>query len=358
MNMIEILKQAVSMGASDIHIVIGLEPMIRVQGVITVLDGFIPINADESQRMIYSLLTDEQRVRFEQDWELDCSFALPQVSRFRLNVFKQRNGTEAVMRIIPAEIPTPQQLGLSPTILSFTDMPRGLVLVTGPSGAGKSTTLACLLNEINHKRPGNVLTIEDPIEYVYDNNQCIIRQREVDHQTKSFSIALKHAMRQDPDVVLIGEMRDLETISAALTIAETGQLVFGTLHTSGASQTIDRIIDVFPPHQQNQVRAQLSTTLRGVVSQVLLPHSSGRGRIAAREVMVITPGIANMIREGDAHQIASVIETGSKFGMISMDRSLVNLMQSGDISLEAAISKAYSVEYIKSEGRMGPGTGR
>lgn len=352
MEMVDILKTAVNREASDIHIVIGKPPMFRMRGSVAPLEDHPEITADEAKRLIYSILYDEQRTKFEQNLELDCSFAIPGVSRFRVNVLMQRNGVEAVMRVISSRIPEPEDLMLTPAILQFAEQPRGLVLVTGPTGSGKSTTLACLLNIINQKRHDHILTIEDPIEFVYDHRNCIVRQREVGEQTKSFTHALKSALRQDPDIVLIGEMRDLETISAALTIAETGHLVFGTLHTTDAPQTIDRIIDVFPPHQQQQVRVQLSVTLRGVVSQTLLPKSDGVGRVAAREIMVVTPAISNLIREGKTHQIYSAVETGSKFGMISLDRALVQLVQNGQISMEDAISKAHNTEYVKNSGRM------
>lgn len=353
MEMVEILKTAVQRGASDIHMVIGRPPMVRMRGAIRPLEEFPVVTPEESKRLIYSLINTEQRTKFEETMELDCSFALPGVSRFRINVLLQKNGVEAVLRVISAKIPTPEELKLTPPILQFADLPRGLVLVTGPTGSGKSTTLACLMNLINQKREEHILTIEDPIEYVYEGQKCIVRQRELGQQTRSFPNALKAALREDPDIVLIGEMRDLDTISAALTIAETGHLVFGTLHTTDAAQTIDRIIDVFPPHQQQQVRVMLSVTLRGVVSQILLPKSDGIGRVAAREVMVVTPAIANLIREGKSHQIYSAISTGSKFGMINLDRSLLLLVQEGLVTVEDAIAKAHDPEYIRTGGRGG-----
>jgi twitching motility protein PilT len=327
--------------------------MVRIRGRITQLDEFPVLSVADSKSLIYSLLTAEQRSKFEGTKELDCSFSLPDVSRFRINVLVQKNGVEAVLRVISANIPTPEELKLQPSILQFTNLPRGLVLVTGPTGSGKSTTLACMLNLINEKREEHILTIEDPIEYVYESRKCIVRQRELGQQTDSFANALKSALRQDPDVVLIGEMRDLDTITAALTIAETGHLVFGTLHTTDAAQTVDRIIDVFPPHQQQQVRVMLSTTLKGVVSQILLPKADGIGRIAAREVMVMTPAISNLIREGKSHQIYSAIMTGSKFGMIPLDRALLQLVQEGSVSTEDAIAKANDPEYIRTGGRGG-----
>jgi len=353
MEMTEILKTAAERRASDIHMVIGRPPMVRLRGNIVPLDEYSVVTAEESKRLIYSILNDEQKTKFEATFELDCSYTLPEVSRFRVNVLLQKNGVEAVIRIISSKIPSPGELGLPDTILQFAEMSRGLLLVTGPTGSGKSTTLASLLNLINQKRHEHILTIEDPIEFVYENLGCIVRQREVGEQTRSFTSALKTALRQDPDVVLIGEMRDLETISAALTIAETGHLAFGTLHTTDAAQTVDRIIDVFPPHQQQQVRVQLSVTLKGVIAQTLLPRADGMGRVAAREIMVVTPAISNLIREGKTHQIYSAIETGGKFGMNSLDRALVQLVQEGTVNAEDALAKAHNTEYVRSGGRMG-----
>ncbi|OGS03721.1 MAG: type IV pili twitching motility protein PilT [Elusimicrobia bacterium RIFOXYB12_FULL_50_12] len=352
MEMFDILKTAVDRNASDIHLVIGKPPMLRVRGSILAIEEMPVLSLEDSRKLIYSILNDDQKSKFEQNMELDCSFSLRGVSRFRVNVFMQKNGPEAVLRVISSKIPEPEELKLTPSILQFADMPRGLVLVTGPTGSGKSTTLACLLNLVNQKRYEHILTIEDPIEFVYENKNCIVRQREVGQQTKSFSNALKYALRQDPDVVLIGEMRDLETISAALTIAETGHLAFATLHTTDAAQTVDRIIDVFPPHQQQQVRVQLSVTLKGVVSQTLLPKADGIGRVAAREVMVVTPAISNLIREGKTHQIYSAIETGGKFGMISLDRAMLQLVQEGLVNMDDAVAKAHNPEYVKSGGKL------
>lgn len=351
MEMSEILKAAVTKGASDIHMVIGKPPMIRLRGSVASMDEFPVLTAEESKRLIYSILFDAHKSKFEETMELDCSFAIPGVSRFRVNVLMQKNGVEAVLRVISSKIPNATDLGLQPAIIQLADSPRGLILVTGPTGSGKSTTLASLIDIINQKRAEHILTIEDPIEFVYENKNCIIRQREVGEQTRSFAGALKTALRQDPDVVLIGEMRDLETIGAALSIAETGHLVFGTLHTTDAPQTIDRIIDVFPPHQQQQVRVQLSTSLKAVVSQTLIPKADGVGRVAAREIMIVTPAISNLIREGKTHQIYSAIETGAKFGMISLDRALVNLVNLGQITQEDAVSKAHNPDYVKTGGK-------
>ncbi|MFH2202439.1 MAG: type IV pilus twitching motility protein PilT [Elusimicrobiota bacterium] len=347
MELVEILKQAVGSGASDIHIVIGRAPIMRVDGEIQEIPGFNPLSADEAKRLIYSILYEEQRAKFEEHWELDCSFAVKGFARFRVNVLLQRNGVEAVMRVINSVIPTPEQLRLTPSIINFSNLPRGLVLVTGPTGSGKSTTLACMIEMINQKFSHHVLTVEDPIEFVYESKKSIFRQREVGQNTKSFGAALKGALRQDPDVILVGEMRDLETISLAITAAETGHLCFGTLHTKDAPSTIDRIIDVFPPHQQTQIRVQLSVTLQGVVSQLLLPRADGGGRIAAREIMITTPAISNLIREGKNHMIYGAIDTGAKAGMQSMDQALAHLVKQGLIGLEEAAKRAHSIKNLE-----------
>lgn len=353
MEMIEILRQAVSRGASDVHIVIGKPPMARIRGNIVPLEELPVVSAEESKRLIYSVLYEDQRKRFEENMELDCSVVLPKIARFRMNVFVQKNGVEAVLRVIPAVIPTAEEIMLSPAIVQLAELPRGLILVTGPTGSGKSTTLACLINIINVKRQCHILTIEDPIEFTYEHGNSIVRQREVGLHTHSFAQALKYALREDPDVILIGEMRDLETIASALTIAETGHLVFATLHTGDAAQTVDRIIDVFPSYQQQQIRIQLSSTLKAVISQVLLPRVDTFGRVAAREIMIVTPAIANLIREGKTHQIYNAIETGSKVGMISLDKALIELVRQNYVSLEEAISKAINPEYVRTGGRFG-----
>jgi twitching motility protein PilT len=352
MEIIDILTLAVDRGSSDIHIVIGSPPMARIRGDIEPLSEFPIITPDESKRLIYSILQNEQKCRFEENYELDCSIQIEKVARFRVNIFLQKYGVEAVFRVIPSQIPKPEEIGLTPEIVNLTDLPRGLVLVTGPTGSGKSTTLACLIELINQKYKKHILTIEDPIEFLYENKNSIIRQREVGTHTKSFATALKYALRQDPDVILIGEMRDLETISAALTIAETGHLVFATLHTQDAAQTVDRIIDVFPSHQQQQVRIQLSGTLKAVISQVLLPRRDTFGRVAAREIMIVTPAIANLIRESKTHQIYTAIETGAKYGMITLDRSLIELVRKGMVSLEDAVSKAQNPEFVRNSVRI------
>jgi len=347
MDLVEVLKTAVGAGASDIHLVVGKPPMMRVNGEIQEVPGFPVINTDESKRLVFSILYEEQRARFEENWELDCSFAVSGFARFRVNVLLQKNGVEAVMRVISSKIPTPEQLRLTPAIVGFADLPRGLVLVTGPTGSGKTTTLAALIELVNQNRSNHILTIEDPIEFVYESKKCIIRQREVGQNTKSFSNALRGALRQDPDVILIGEMRDLETIQLAITAAETGHLCFGTLHTKDAPSTVDRIIDVFPAHQQTQIRVQLAVTLMGVVSQTLIPRVDGQGRVAAREVMVWTPAIGNLIREGKTHMIYGAVDTGAKQGMVSMDMSLSQLVKQGLIDFDEAVRRAHNIQTLE-----------
>jgi twitching motility protein PilT len=348
MDMVTILKTAVQRGSSDIHICVGKPPMMRLNGeVIAVVEGAAPLTAEQTKALIYSALYDEQRAKFEKDWELDCSFAITGVSRFRLNVLVARNGIEAVMRVIPSKIPTPEELGLQPAIVAFSNLPKGLVLVTGPTGSGKSTTLAALINLINTGKKKHILTVEDPIEFTYEAQASVVRQRELGQHTRSFNNALRGALRQDPNVILVGEMRDLETIQLTITAAETGHLTFATLHTQDAPSTVDRIIDVFPPHQQTQVRVQLAASLQGVVSQILLPRKDGKGRVAAREIMVMTPAIQNLIREGKTHMIYSAIETGAKFGMISMDKTLANLVQQDVIAFEVALAKAHDQGVFK-----------
>ncbi|OGS45525.1 MAG: type IV pili twitching motility protein PilT [Elusimicrobia bacterium RIFOXYD2_FULL_34_15] len=348
MEIFDILTKAVKIGASDIHIVVDKPPMCRHIGEMKSLEGFTEIiTPEESKRLIYSMLYDEQKKKFEEELELDCSFNLPNVSRFRVNVLMHRNGIGAVLRIISSKIPTPEQLKFSPTITELAQLPRGLVLVTGPTGSGKSTTLACLMDIVNTTRKDHILTVEDPIEFVYESKSCVVTQREVGQHTLSFTSALKHALREDPDIVLVGEMRDLETIGAAITIAETGHLVFATLHTTDAPSTIDRIIDVFPPHQQQQVRMQLSTSIQAVISQTLIPSVDGSTRVAAREIMIATPAIANLIREGKTHQLYQTIEVGSKSGMVSLDKALAGLVRDNQIKIEDALAKAHNPEMVK-----------
>ncbi|OGR66054.1 MAG: type IV pili twitching motility protein PilT [Elusimicrobia bacterium GWB2_63_22] len=347
-DMVTILRTAVQKGSSDIHICVNKPPMMRLNGeIIPVMDGVPPLSAENTKTLIYSTLYDEQRAKLEKDWELDCSFAVTGVSRFRLNVLVARNGVEAVMRVIPSKIPTPEELGLPPTIVNFSKIPKGLILVTGPTGSGKSTTLAALINQINIQRKGHILTVEDPIEFTYEPQACVVRQREIGQHTRSFNNALRAALREDPNVILVGEMRDLETIQLTITAAETGHLTFATLHTQDAPSTVDRIIDVFPPHQQTQVRVQLAASLQGVVSQILLPRKDGKGRVAAREIMVMTPAIQNLIREGKTHMIYSAIETGAKYGMMPMDRALAMLVKQNLVDMDVAAAKAHDPEAMR-----------
>ncbi len=347
MDMFDILKASHEAKASDIHIVINKPPMVRVDGKIKPLKDFPVLGPEDSKALIYGMLFQDQIARFEERLELDFSYNVPGIGRFRVNVLSQKNGIEAVMRLIPTKIPTPRELRISDAVISLTSLPRGLILVTGPTGCGKSTTIASLLNIINMERHDHILTIEDPIEFVFENINCIVRQREVGTNTKSFSDALKHALRQDPDIIFVGEMRDLETISLALTAAETGHLVFATLHTQDAPQTVDRIIDVFPPYQQQQIRIQLAATLKAVICQQLIPRLDGRGRVAAREVMIVTPAISNLIREGKTHQIYSTIETSAKKGMCTLEASLAELVKERLISLEDAFLKSNNPDSLK-----------
>ena len=325
------LLDTIERGASDLHITTGLPPMVRTDGKVKPLD-YDPLTPNVTRELIYDILSNEQRQRLENEWELDFAYAVPNVARFRVNVYFQKGALGAAFRAIPEEIKTISELGLPEVVEEMTEKPRGLVLVTGPTGSGKSTTLAAMIDKINETRHEHIMSVEDPIEFLHEHKRCIVNQREVNQDTRSFAQALKHVLRQDPDVILVGEMRDLETISLAITAAETGHLVFGTLHTQDAPQTIDRIIDVFPPHQQHQVRAQLAIALQGIITQTLIPTYDGKDRIVACEVLMPTPGVRNLIREGKNHQIYSAMQTGGKFGMQTMDAALVDLVRQGRIS--------------------------
>jgi twitching motility protein PilT len=346
-DLVDILKAAVQTGASDIHIVIDRPPMIRMNGEVHPIKGLPVLTAEDTKKMVYSVLYEGQRARFEADMELDCSLAISGVSRFRVNVYQQRKGVGAVFRVIPSKIPTPQEIGLMPSVLKLLEKPRGLVLVTGPTGSGKSTTLASLIDTINAQHRKTILTIEDPIEFVYDDKNCIILQREVGQNTKSFGEALRHALRQDPDVILVGELRDLETIQLAISAAETGHLCFATLHTQDAPTSVDRIIDVFPPSQQEQIRVQVSTTLKAVISQILLPRKDGKARVCSREVMIMNNAIGSLIREGKTHMLYGAIESGAKYGMISMDQHLTFLVKQGLLDPQEALAKAHDAANLK-----------
>jgi twitching motility protein PilT len=336
----ELLKALVDNQGSDLHITVNSPPQIRRHGHLTPLD--LPVlGPAETKAIAYSVMTDAQKKRFEETLELDFSFGVRGVARFRCNVFNQRGSVAAVYRVIPEEIKSFSDLGLPPVLATLAERPRGLVLVTGPTGSGKSTTLAAMIDKINAERHDHILTIEDPIEFVHSHKNCLVNQREVHSDTHGFSAALRAALREDPDVVLIGELRDLETIESALRIAETGHLTFGTLHTNSAAQTINRIIDVFPAHQQGQIRTQLSLVLEGIVCQALLPRADGKGRVAALEVLVPTSAIRNLIRDDKVHQIYSSMQTGQdKYGMQTMNQCLATLYQKRLITLEAAMEKS------------------
>jgi twitching motility protein PilT len=340
MDLAELLNHAVQHGASDLHLTASRPPMVRIRGEL-IPSGFdTELGPDDTKALIYSVLTDDQKAKFEEEHELDFSIGIPGVSRFRVNVFMQRGCVSGVFRTIGENIPTCDELGLTDPIKQLALLPRGLVCVTGPTGCGKSTTLAAMINLVNQEKDGHIITIEDPIEFLHPHIRSTINQRELGSDTFSFPRALKSVLREDPNVILVGEMRDLETIAAALTLAETGHLVLSTLHTQDAASTVDRIIDVFPPYQQEQIRVMLAATLKGVVSQVLLPKADGQGRVAAREVLVVTPAISALIREGKTHQVYSAIQTGATYGMTTMEKSLAELCQAGLISAEDALSKA------------------
>ncbi len=353
-NLHQLLKLMVEKGASDLHITVGAPPMLRIDGEIVPIQA-PPLSSTDCRQLCYSVLTDSQRQKFEEENELDASFGVKSVSRFRANIFMQRGAVSGVFRQIPFKIRSFEELNLPGVLLEFTQRSKGLVLVTGPTGSGKSTTLAAMLDKINSEQAVHILTIEDPIEFLHPHKRGIVNQREVHADTKAFKTALRYALRQDPDVVLIGEMRDLETIEAALSIAETGHLAFATLHTNGAIQTINRIIDVFPPHQQDQVRAQLSFTLEGIVSQQLIPRMGGPGRVIAMEVLVMTPAIRNLIREDKLHQMYSQMQVGQqKFGMQTMNQSLFSLLQRRLISVEEALSRSTDIDELKTMIKGGP----
>ncbi len=338
MTLPELLKKTVEMEGSDLHLTTNTPPQVRVHGKLQPLD-LPPLTAAETKQLAYSVCTDAQKKRFEETLELDFSFGVRGVGRFRCNVFNQRGAVASVYRVIPERVKGFHELGLPPVISKLAERPRGLVLVTGPTGSGKSTTLAAMIDKINGERNEHILTIEDPIEYIHQHRGCLVNQREVNSDTTSFSIALRAALREDPDVVLIGEMRDLETIESALRIAETGHLTFATLHTNSASQTINRIIDVFPAHQQGQIRTQLSLVLEGIVCQTLLRRAKGVGRVVGLEILVPTPAIRNLIREDKIHQIYSAMQAGQeKLGMQTMNQCLATLYLSGQITLETAVA--------------------
>jgi twitching motility protein PilT len=339
MDIAELLVYTLENRASDLHITVGLPPSVRIHGEIEPMN-YPPLEREDTHDLVYQIMNDRQRALFEETLDLDFSLDFGEAGRFRVNAFMGHRGVGAVFRVIPSVIKSTDELGLPPVIGKMSEYERGLVLVTGPTGSGKSTTLAALIDQVNTSRRGHILTIEDPIEFVHPHKKCVVNQREVGPHTQSFANALRAALREDPDVILVGEMRDLETISLAVSAAETGHLVFGTLHTSSAAQTIDRIIDVFPAHQQPQIRAQLSESIRGVVAQSLLKMSNGKGRVAAVEILVSTPAVRNLIREGKTFQLPSVIQTGVKEGMQTLEQSLSDAVLAGKVAQDEAMAKA------------------
>jgi twitching motility protein PilT len=350
----QLLKAMVEQGGSDLHVTTNSPPQVRVDGVLKPMN-MPPLNPTETKQLAYSILTDNQKHRLEEDLEIDLSFGLKGLARFRANIFHQRGAVAAVFRQIPFEIRGFRELGLPAVIEKMCEKPRGLILVTGPTGSGKSTTLAAMLDKINRERHEHMLTVEDPVEYLHSHKNCIVNQREINADTKSFSNALRSALRQDPDVVLIGEMRDLETVEAAMRIAETGHLTFATLHTNSAAQSINRIIDVFPAHQQPQIRAQLSLVLEGILCQALLPRTGGKGRIMAMEVLVPSPAIRNLIREDKVHQIYGMMQTGqAKHGMQTFNQSLAAMYFRRVITLETALGRSSYPDELQEMIARGP----
>ncbi len=339
-----LLGMVLDRGASDLHLTTGSRPQLRLNGHLTPVEDFPELTPPMIQRAMYAAITQKQREKFEEHLELDFAYSVPGKARFRVNMYRQRDSVGAAFRLIPFEIKKLEDLGIPPSVANFAMMPRGFVLVTGPTGSGKSTTLAALVDLANRNRRDHIMTVEDPIEFLHSHQACVVNQREVGEDTHSFANALKHVLRQDPDIILVGEMRDLETISVALTAAETGHLVFATLHTQDAAQTIDRIIDVFPPHQQQQVRVQLAGTLQGVVCQTLARTTDGKSRVVATEVLVATPAIRNLVREGKTHQIYSAMQAGSQHGMHTLDQHLADLVKKGRITYETGVEKCHHVE--------------
>lgn len=350
----QLLKIMVDEGGTDLHITTNSAPIIRVNGKIRRIEH-PPLTPAETKQVIYSILNDTQKHKFEEEWELDFSFGIKGIARFRANVFMQRGAVAGAFRRIPYEIWNFEKLGLPPIVATLSDIPRGLILMTGPTGSGKTTSLAALIDKINKEKPLHIITIEDPIEYLHSHRKAIVNQRELHADTKSFAGALRSALREDPDVVLIGEMRDLETIRAAITTAETGHLTFATLHTNSASQTINRMIDVFPPHQQSQIRTQLSMNLEGIVTQALLPRADGRGRCLAVEVLIPNIAIRHLIRDNKIHQIYSTMQTGQeKYGMITFNQSLANLYFKKIITIDTAMSVSHNQDELNDLIKRGP----
>jgi twitching motility protein PilT len=343
----ELLDECLQMGGSDLHLAAGAPPTARVNGQLVPFDGYAILRGDAIERLVFAILDERKIASFNSEMELDTSYSIPGKSRFRMNVFRQRGSIGAVLRTIPFHIPDFDSLHMPPVIRTFAQLPRGLVLVTGPTGSGKSTTLASLLDIINRTKAVHILSCEDPIEFLYGHKKAIVNQREVGEDTKSFANALKRALREDPDVILVGEMRDLETIHMALTAAETGHLVFATLHTQSAAQTVDRIVDVFPPDQQGQIRVMLATSLQAVVTQQLLPTADGIGRAAAVEILIATPAVRNLIRERKGYQLTSQMQSGARFGMVTMDQNLASLVRLHRITIETALEYASNPDDLR-----------
>ncbi len=344
----DLLEQVVVRGASDLHVTVGSEPVVRVNGHLERLGEFARLSPEDTQRMLYRILSTEQQKHFETRRQIDISYSIPGLARFRVNVYFQRESLGAAFRLIPAELKTLEQLGLPPVLKEFTSKPRGLVLVTGPTGSGKSTTLAAVIDEINRTRDDHIMTIEDPIEFLHRHKRCIVNQREIGPDATSFADALRGALRQDPDVILLGEMRDLETIGTALTAAETGHLVFATLHTQDAPSTVDRLIDVFPGSQQEQVRVQIASTLQGIVTQTLLPTVDGKGRVAALEILLPDDAVRNLIRQAKVEQIYSVMQTNTSRGMQTLEQAMLELVRTGKITAELALQRSSRPDQLKS----------
>lgn len=345
----EILKTAKNQGASDVHITVGIPPKMRVNGKLIALDGYSKMLPDDTKEIADTIMSVKQKEMLEANGQHDMSFSIMGLGRFRLNVFKQRGSIAMAIRLVETEIPDAETLGIPPSVVNLYQRQRGLVLVTGPTGSGKSTTLASIIDMINNNREAHIITLEDPIEFLYQHNKSIVNQREVGLDSDNYAHALRAALREDPDVILVGEMRDLETISTAITAAETGHLVLSTLHTIGAASTVDRIIDVFPPHQQQQIRIQLANVLEAVISQQLIPTIDGEARVAAFEVMHVNSAVRNMIREGKTHQLITIMQTNRKLGMVTMDEAIIDLCRGGKISRDKAIQYAQDPDVMQNK---------
>ncbi|HTL22449.1 MAG TPA: PilT/PilU family type 4a pilus ATPase [Mycobacteriales bacterium] len=340
----DLLIATLDRGCSDLHLTVGAPPTLRQNGHLEPMEDRAKLTPQSLQKLLYAIMSQKQREKFEAELELDFAYSVPGRARFRVNIYRQRDSIGAAFRLIPYEIRPLEALGVPPSVSNFAMLPRGFVLVTGPTGSGKSTTLAAIVDLANRQRRDHIMTVEDPIEFLHEHKSCLVNQREVGEDTHTFKNALKHVLRQDPDIILVGEMRDLETIEIALTAAETGHLVMATLHTQDAAQTIDRVIDVFPPHQQQQVRTQLASAIQGVVCQQLVRTADGKGRVVATEVLIATPAIRNLIREGKTHQIYSAMQAGAKFGMATMDQHLAELVKKGKVTYDVALEKCHHVE--------------